>query len=119
MKLTQRIEEDLTLIRLGGGLLGGPDAEQLRSALLAAVEQSSPHILIDMSEVSWVNSTGLGILISSHLAARQKGGALKLIGVSKRIESILSVTRLNTVFEIFPSEEEGRRSFSAASAGKP
>lgn len=119
MTLTQQTDGDLLILRLGGQLMGGPDAEALRTTVLNAIQQGTDKVLIDMSDVTWVNSTGLGILITSHLAARGKGGSVKLIGVSKRIESILSVTRLNTVFEIFASEEDARRSFLASTSGAP
>jgi anti-sigma B factor antagonist len=117
MKLIQQSEGDLLVLRIGGQLMGGPDADALRATILNSIQQGTDRILIDLSEITWVNSTGLGILITSHLAARNKGGSLKLVGVSKRIESILSVTRLNTVFEIFPTEEDARRSFQASPSG--
>jgi anti-sigma B factor antagonist len=119
MKLVQETETDLLILRLGGQLMGGLDADALRSAILSSIEQGMRKVLIDLSEITWVNSTGLGVLITSHLAARGKGGSVKLIGVSKRIESILSVTRLNTVFEIFPTEEDARSSFRASPSGTP
>jgi anti-sigma B factor antagonist len=117
MKLIQQAEGDLLVLRLGGQLMGGPDADALRATILSSIQQGTEKIMIDLAEITWVNSTGLGILITSHLAARSKGGSLKLIGVSKRIESILSVTRLNTVFDIYPTEEEARKSFKTSPSG--
>lgn len=119
MKLVQQSEGDLLILRLGGQLMGGPDADSLRTTILASIQQGTEKILIDMGEITWVNSTGLGILITSHLAARAKGGSLKLIGVSKRIDSILAVTRLSTVFEIHATEEEARKSFHTSPSGAP
>ncbi len=116
MKLTQQTEGDLLVLRLDGQLMGGPDAEAVRNAIASAIQQGITRILIDMGAVSWVNSSGLGILISSHMAARQAGGSLKLFGVSKRIDSILAVTRLNTVFEVLPAEAEARKSFEASAS---
>jgi len=117
MKLVQQAEGDVLVLRLGGQLMGGPDADALRSTILASIQQGTEKILIDLGEITWVNSTGLGVLITSHLAARGKGGSLKLVGVSKRIESILSVTRLNTVFEVFSTEEDARKSFRSSPSG--
>lgn len=118
MRLAQETAGELLTFRLEGQLMGGPDAEAVRSALLAAIEQGTKKILVDMSAVTWVNSTGLGILISSHMSARERGGSVKLFGLSKRIESILNVTRLNTVFDVLHTEEDARRSFPA-SPGRP
>lgn len=114
MKLVQQVDGDLLVLRLGGQLMGGPDADALRSTILSSIQQGTEKILIDLGEVTWVNSTGLGVLITGHLAARAKGGSLKLIGVSKRIDSILSVTRLNTVFQVYSTEEDARRSFRSS-----
>jgi anti-sigma B factor antagonist len=117
MKLVQQNAGDLLILRIGGQLMGGPDADALRTTILSSIEQGNDKVLIDMSEITWVNSTGLGILITSHLAARAKGGSLKLVGVSKRIESILAVTRLSTVFEIYSTEEEARKSLQDSPSG--
>jgi len=116
MKLFHQTDGDLLILRLEGQLMGGPDAEAVRQVAQTAIRQGTVKLLVDMRQVSWVNSTGLGILISSHLAARNAGGAVKLFGVSKRIEAILAVTRLNTIFEVLPTEEEARRSFEAAAS---
>jgi anti-anti-sigma factor len=67
-----------------------------------------------MAEVTWVNSAGLGMLISSHLAARGAGASLRFTNLSKRISSILAVTRLNTVFETFPTERDAREAATPA-----
>ena len=117
MRYSRENEGDLLILRLEGQLMGGGEAEEMRDLILSAIEQGTVKILLDMEGVSWINSSGLGILIASHMAARKKGGSLKLMKVSSRIESILSVTRLNTIFEIYPGEEAARRSVASPSAG--
>lgn len=117
MKFTHHEEAGILFLRLEGQLMGGPDAEEVRELFLASIEKGTTQILLDMEEVSWVNSSGLGILIAGHLAARQKGGALKMIKVSQRIESILNVTRLSSIFEVFESESDARHSFETTPAG--
>lgn len=118
MKFSQETEGGVLILRLEGQLMGGGDAEAIRELILSSIEHGVANILLDMQEVSWVNSSGLGILIAGHMAARQKGGALKLMKVSNRIESILNVTRLSTIFEVYPTEEEARRSVASSSAGQ-
>lgn len=119
MKLTQRSHGDDVILRLEGQLMGGPDAEALRSAIAGAVAQGKKTVLLDMAEVSWVNSSGLGILISSHLAARNAGSRIVLAGLTKRIESILAVTRLNTIFEVVASVDEAPRAAGSPGAQSP
>ena len=67
--------------------------------------------VIDLSRVSWVNSTGLGILIANYTTLKREQGMLKLVGVSKRIESILMVTKLNTIFDSYAEEGDALQSF--------
>ncbi len=116
MRFSQEKQGGALTLRLHGQLMGGAEAEGLRTSILSAIEQGTGTLLLDLGEVSWVNSSGLGILIAGHLAARKKGGALKLMKVSSRIESILKVTRLISIFEVYPSEEEARKSLAASSA---
>jgi anti-sigma B factor antagonist len=64
-----------------------------------------------LGDVSWVNSTGLGILIASHITVTNAGGTIKLMRVSRRIDSILMVTKLNTIFEVHQSVDAALNSF--------
>ena len=104
MRIKQDVLGKAGVIRLSGQLMGGPDADQVREAIAALVAQGTVQIVIDLNDFSWVNSTGLGVLISSHILVANQGGALKLMRISKRIESIFTVTRLNTVFQVFDDE---------------
>jgi anti-sigma B factor antagonist len=113
MKLTQEIIGDVVVLRLSGQLTGGPDADAVRDRVAAALAQGFRKLLVDLAEITWVNSTGLGILISAHLAAAQPGGRILLIRVSRRIESIFAITRLSTVFEIHPDEPAALKVFAA------
>jgi anti-sigma B factor antagonist len=116
MRHTQEIDGDAVTVRLSGQLMGGSDALGFRNAVLASIERGARVIDLDMAEVTWVNSTGLGFLISAHLAAREKGCRLRLFRVTKRIASILSITRLNSVFDVVDSETEGREGLATSSS---
>jgi anti-sigma B factor antagonist len=111
MKMTQEVMEDVVILRLSGQLMGGPDADAVRDTVLSILNQGFKKILVDLKDVSWVNSTGLGILISSHIAMANNGGQLKLMRVSKRIDSIFMVTRLNTVFHVYEDEDSAIKGF--------
>lgn len=118
MKMTQEMRGSegtgsVVVLRLSGQLMGGPDADAVRESVVSVLNQGHKKILIDLKDVSWVNSTGLGILISSHITTASNGGQLKLMGVSKRIESIFMVTRLDTVFHVFGNEESALKAFEA------
>ncbi len=111
MKASARVEGPVTVIAVSGQLLGGPDAGMMRRLIRESLEGGRKHIVVDVGEVSWVNSTGLGILIASHVTVAGAGGQLKLARVSHRISQILMVTKLRTVFETYDSVEQAMRGF--------
>jgi anti-sigma B factor antagonist len=112
MKVLKEQKGDITVLRLRGTLMGGPDSKVFDEALSDALERGETNVLVDMADISWVNSTGLGILIAGHRTLSLKGGVLKLLHVSKRIESLLMVTKLNTLFESYDDESQAIASFS-------
>lgn len=114
MKIKQETVGTVFVIRLSGQLMGGPDADAVRETVLSALKEGFKSIVVDLKDVSWVNSTGLGVLISSHITVTQNGGQLRLMRVSRRIESIFTVTRLNTVFQILQNEADALASFPLA-----
>ena len=91
---------------------GGPDAELFDETLKTLIHEDCRNIVVSLERVKWVNSTGLGILISGYTTLRKSGGELKLLKVSDRIESIFIVSKLFTVFESFENEVEAVQSFS-------
>jgi anti-sigma B factor antagonist len=113
MKTAQEIRDDVFVLRLSGQLMGGPDAEAVRERILAALKQGFRKVLLDLDEITWANSTGLGILIAAYIAAAKEGGEVRLMRVSRRIDSILAITRLNTVFTTHPDEETALRAFGS------
>jgi anti-sigma B factor antagonist len=117
MKIKQETIGDVFVLRLSGQLMGGPDADAVRETILSSLNQGFKNLLVDLKDVSWVNSTGLGILISSHITVSNNGGDLRLMRVSRRIDSIFMVTRLNTVFQVFDSEPEALASFQSKAPG--
>ena len=71
------------------------------------------RILLNLAEVSYIDSAGLGSLISSYTTARREGGGLKLVNLTKRIQDLLAITKLITVFETFDNEAEALASFGS------
>ena len=114
MNTSTRMVGDVAVIALSGKLMGGPDADAARDIIKEALEKGTAKILMDVGGISWVNSTGLGILIASHVTVTNAGGQLKLCRVNNRIKQLFMVTQLLSVFETFDSEEEALKSFTAA-----
>ena len=92
--------------------MGGPDADAFDEILKTLIHDGYKNVIVNMEKVKWVNSTGLGILISGYTTLRKSGGELKLLKVSDRIENIFIVSKLFTVFESYQDEQEALQSFS-------
>jgi anti-sigma B factor antagonist len=111
MKLRREERDGVVVLSLAGELMGGDDAEMFQSEVEKALSGKVKNVLVDLGGVGWVNSTGLGILIAGHRTVEEAGGKLKLCRASKRIDSILMVTRLNMIFENYENEAQALASF--------
>jgi len=111
MKLSHRETEGVIILEPKGKIMGGPDATMLHDLLHEFIDQNKKKVVIDLSKVEWMNSTGLGILISGLTTLRNNGGELKLAGVTEKIESLLTITKLITVFDNYDNVDEAVKSF--------
>ena len=91
--------------------MGGPDADDFKEVIKKLMAEGCKKILVNLEDVPWVNSTGLGILIAGYTSLKRDGGTLKLLNVTDRIQSILMITRLGTIFESYDDEAEALASF--------
>ncbi len=112
MKLTTREDKGIVILEPKGKIMGGPDATLLHDKLHELIAQGKKKVVIDLAKVDWMNSTGLGILISGLTTMRNNGGELKLANVTEKIQSLLTITKLITVFETFDSVEQAAGSFN-------
>ncbi len=94
------------VIELKGKLTGGPVSELLDNTLDNFISKGKKNIVIDLSGIKFINSSGMGILISGYYKTKDNGGTLKLANITRKIEEILSITRLNQIFEIYNSVDE-------------
>lgn len=102
---------DVTVVAVRGKILGGPESEGLRNELNRILSAGCRRLLVDLSGVPWMNSAGLGILLSAYARLREGGGELRLAGAGPRVEDILRTTKLLTVLAVLDDEEAGIRSF--------
>jgi len=112
LKITQREVGSALILDLNGKLTGGPDADLFRETFKTLMDQGRRNFIINLEKVTWINSTGLGILISNYANVRKDGGDLVVMRASERIESILYVTKLNLLFKTFENEEDAVKSFT-------
>ncbi len=112
MKIVERQVGDVTILDLQGKILIGEGDDALRDAVKKAVDAGQQRLLLNLAEVPYVDSAGLGEIVRCYTTVRSAGGSLKLVNLTKKIQDLLAITKLLTVFEAFDTEEEGVKSFS-------
>jgi anti-sigma B factor antagonist len=112
LNIKKKAEGDVMVLYLSGKIMGGPDHEKFHSEIKTLIKEGYVDILLNMSKVSWINSTGLGVLVSAFHTLKKNGGQLKICEVSDRIDNILNVTQLKLVFQTFESCDEALQSFA-------
>ena len=111
MKITERLVGDVVLLDLQGKILIGEGDDQLREAVTKLADSNRTKILLNLAEVPYVDSAGLGEIVRCYTTVSRKGGKLKLLHLTKKIQDLLAITKLLTVFETYDTEDEGVRSF--------
>ncbi|MFA5806465.1 MAG: STAS domain-containing protein [Melioribacteraceae bacterium] len=111
MKVKQVEKYGAVVIELKGNVMGGPEAQEFSDLLHKLLEESKKNIIIDLAETKFMNSSGLGMLISGYTTVKNGGGAMKLANATEKIESLLVITKLITIFEHFTSVDEAVNSF--------
>ncbi len=99
------------VIELSGNVMGGPDAAKLLDEIRRLRDEGKKHIVVELGNVKFMNSSGLGMLISALTTIRNAGGDIRLARVGKKIQSLLIITRLITVFKTYDTVEEAVKSF--------
>jgi anti-sigma B factor antagonist len=98
-------------VELKGNVMGGPEAQEFSDLLHKFLDEGKKNIIVDLAETKFMNSSGLGMLISGYTTIKNGGGTLKLANATEKIESLLVITKLMSVFEHFSSVEEAVKSF--------
>lgn len=111
MILSKFPRNDIMVLKLQGDVMGGPEAVQVNDEINQFLDGGILRVIIDLSEVERMNSSGLGILINALTTYRQNGGELKLAGPTPLVQNLLKITRLTNIFEYYESVEAAERSF--------
>lgn len=114
MQIHERAVGDVMVLDLKGKVTMGDGDELLRETINRLAEKGLKKIVLNLAEVPYVDSVGLGEIVRTYTTVSRQGGSLKLLNLTKRITDLLSITKLLTVFETFDSENEAVQSFSAS-----
>ncbi|HKJ44665.1 MAG TPA: STAS domain-containing protein [Balneolales bacterium] len=99
------------VIEFKGNVMGGPDAVSLNEKLHELIDEGKKNVVVDLSKVKFMNSSGLGMLIGALTTMRNAGGDLRIANATDKIESLLVITKLITVFQHFRSVDQAVESF--------
>ena len=113
MQLEQRMAGNVAIISVDGDITLNKGGDVLlKDKVQSLIQQGTKNIVIDLSRVAYVDSAGLGQLVQAYATTKNKGGALKLVNVTKKLKDLLVVTKLLTVFDTFDDEKAALSSFS-------
>jgi anti-sigma B factor antagonist len=106
MKIDVKEYEDVTLLEVRGKLMGGPETISVHDKVKELVDKGKKNVIIDLSRVAWMNSSGLGTMMGCLTSLRNANGELKLCGVTEKVKSLFMITKLITIFETYETAKE-------------
>ena len=111
MKIVERQVGDVTILDLHGKILIGEGDDALRDAVTRLADGGKTKLLLNLADVPYVDSAGLGEIVRCYTTVSRKGGRLKLVNLTKKIQDLLAITKLLTVFETYDTEQDAIGSF--------
>ncbi len=111
MNISLKKVNDVLVVAMEGEIMGGTDAESFKNTIYKSIEDDVTNIVVDLKNATWMNSSGLGMLITGLTTARSSGGDLFLAQLSERIRRPLEVTKLDSVFSIYDTVDEAIAGF--------
>ena len=114
LKLAKRTVDGILAMECSGRIVFGEESALLRDQVKQAVADGQKRIVLNLGEVNYIDSGGLGTLVALHTTAHNAGGAIKLAKLTQRVGDLLQVTKLLTVFEVYNSEYEALEAFRKA-----
>ena len=111
LNINERQAGDVTVLDMSGKITIGEGSVSLRTAIRRLLEEGKKRILLNLAGVSYIDSSGIGELVSSYTAINKEGGQLKLLNLTQKIKDLLTITKLLTVFDVYDSEADALNSF--------
>ena len=112
LNINERQAGDVTVLDMSGKITIGEGSVALRTAIRRLLEEGKKRILLNLAGVSYIDSSGIGELVSSYTAiGKEEGGQLKLLNLTQKLRDLLTITKLLTVFDVYESEAEALNSF--------
>jgi anti-sigma B factor antagonist len=114
MKATIRQVDSVTVVDISGRITLGEGCSQLRDLIRTEVSKGNKKVLLNLADVTYIDSSGIGELVSAYTAVSNQGGSLKLLNLTKKVHDLLQITKLYTVFDVHDDEARAIISFEKA-----
>ena len=111
MKIGKRKKGDVVILDIKGKILLGDGIDELRETINGVIQSNETKLLLNFKEVPYLDSTGLGEVVRSYTSLKKEGGLVKIVNLTNKVQDLLSVTKLITVFETFEDEDKAVESF--------
>ena len=112
-KLATRQVDEVTIVDVQGRITLGEGSSAVRDTVLDLMQNNHKKILLNLGEVTYIDSSGLGELVAAYTTVTNRGGELKLLNLAKRVKDLLLITKLHTIFDVYDDEAHAARSFAA------
>jgi anti-sigma B factor antagonist len=114
--IRERQIEDISVLDLEGKIMLGEGTQELRNTIRTHIEKSRKNILLNLENLSTIDSSGLGELVAAYTSITKSNGQIKLLNLSKRVHELMFITKLLTVFDVYDNEAEAINDFNANSS---
>lgn len=111
LRATHRDAGETTVVELGGRIILGEGSALLRKTVRGLLEDNRTRLVLNLADVDYIDSSGIGELVSAYTAVKNRGGELKLLHLTKKVHDLLQLTKLYTVFDVYTDEAVALRSF--------
>jgi anti-sigma B factor antagonist len=111
LRATYREAAGITVVDISGRITLGEGSALLRKTIRELLDDKRTLILLNLADVDYIDSSGIGELVSAYMGVKNRGGALKLLQLTKKVHDLLQLTKLFTVFEVFSEEHTALRSY--------
>ena len=111
LNINERQAGDVTILDMDGKITIGEGSVALRSAIRRLLEEGKKKILLNLGQVGYIDSSGIGELVSSYTAISNAGGQLKLLNLTQKLQDLLGITKLLTVFDVYDNESDALSSY--------
>jgi anti-sigma B factor antagonist len=116
MKSSKREVSDITIVDISGRIVLGEESAILRGLIADLLSKGHKKILFNLGDVQYIDSSGLGFLVSAFTSVRKQGGTMKLLKLTNRVQDVMQITKLYTIFDIFDDETAAIASFGQAAS---